>query len=416
MNYSEAIEYISTVETLGIRLGIDCTKNLLARLGNPQNSIKILHIAGTNGKGSVSCFLTNILIAAGYQVGTFNSPAVFEYNEKILFNNTPITNDDVAKYITAVAEERDKMKFEGLELPTAFELEFAAALLYFKDKDCTFGVLECGLGGKTDATNAVDKKELAVITSISLDHTGLLGDTLEKIASEKFGIVKNCPLITYRQRDEVMGVLGKAEELILCDEPRLIDRDEDGQTVSYKGLSYRMKMFGSYQAVNCALAIESAHYLATRGYPVSTECIKKGILSSMWKGRMQIIHKNDKTYILDGAHNPDGAMTLTQELKATFKDVKKCFIFGMFKDKDVDGVLCHIGSIADEFIAVKPPTSRGLDETELLQKCLSYSPHSEKCNSIENAITKTKTCNCELIVVCGSLSLLSPAYDAITKL
>ena len=238
MIYSQAVDYISSVEKFGIKLGLDTVKILLARLGNPQKSLKFLHIAGTNGKGSVSCFLTNILLASGYSVGTFNSPSVFGYNERYLFDNKPMSDDDVAKYITVVASEREKMAQDGLDIPSAFELEFAAAMLYFKDKGCDFAVLECGLGGRLDATNSIEDKELAVITSISYDHTAILGDTLSKIANEKFAIVKNCPLITYRPCDEVMNVLGKANDLILCYEPKLLTSNSDGQTMIDKGEIY----------------------------------------------------------------------------------------------------------------------------------------------------------------------------------
>lgn len=404
------------MEKFGIKLGLDTVKTLLARLGDPQKSLKFLHIAGTNGKGSVSCFLTNILLASNYSVGTFNSPSVFGYNERYLFNNKPMSEDDVAKYITIVADERQKMSQEGLDLPSAFELEFAAAMLYFRDKGCDFAVLECGLGGRLDATNSIESKELAVISSISYDHTAILGDTLSKIASEKFAIVKDCPLITYRQCDEVMEILGKADDLILCDKPTLLTSDADGQSMLYKDKTYSLKQLGKYQLVNCSLAIESALCLASKGYAVTLESIKKGVAQSVWKGRLQLIRKGDKAFLLDGAHNEDGAKVLAQELATTFKDMKKCFVFGMYKDKDIDGVLGNIGGLADQFIAVKPPSPRGLDENITYQKCLAYTPDSSKSDNIEDAITMAYSGKCDLIVVCGSLSILSPAYDAITKL
>lgn len=416
MIYSQAVEYISGVEKFGIKLGLDTVKTLLARLGNPQKSLKFLHIAGTNGKGSVSCFLTNILLASGYSVGTFNSPSVFGYNERYLFDNTPMSNEDVAKYVTRVAQEREKMRQEGLNLPSAFELEFAVAMLYFRDKKCDFTVLECGLGGRLDATNAIDEKELAIITSISYDHTAILGDTLSKIAGEKFAIVKGCPLITYRQCDEVMTVLGKADDLILCDEPKLVESNSDGQIMLYKGETYRLQQLGKYQLVNCSLAVQSALYLASKGYNITSESIKKGVAQSIWKGRLQKICKGGKVFLLDGAHNEDGAKVLAQELTTTFKDMKKCFVFGMFKDKDVDGVLKHIGVLADKFIAIKPPTPRGLDESVTCEKCLAYTPNSIKCDNIRDAILQAYDCEQDLIVVCGSLSILSPAYDAIKQL
>ena len=416
MIYSKAVEYISGVEKFGIKLGLETVKTLLARLDNPQKSLKFLHIAGTNGKGSVSCFLTNILLASGYRVGTFNSPSVFNYNERYLFNNKPMSDDDVAKYVTIVANEREKMAQEGLDLPSAFELEFAVSMLYFKDKGCDFAVLECGLGGRLDATNVIESKELAIITSLSYDHTAILGDTLSQIAKEKFAIVKNCPLITYRQCDEVMDVLGKANDLILCDKPTLVSSDVNGQTMIYKGEDYRLKQLGRYQLVNCSLAIQSALYLANKGYSVTVDSIKKGVENSVWKGRLQKICKGDKIFLLDGAHNPDGAKVLAEELATTFNDYKKCIVFGMFKDKDIDGVLRYVGPLADEFVAIKPPLPRGLDEDVTYRKCLEYTPHCQKSQDIEEAIAIGYKSHCDLIVVCGSLSIISPTYQVINKL
>ena len=416
MIYSKAVEYISGVEKFGIKLGLDTVKTLLARLDNPQDSLKFLHIAGTNGKGSVSCFLTNILIESGYRVGTFNSPSVFGYNERYLFNNSPMSDDDVANYVSLVANEREKMAQEGLDLPSAFELEFAVAMLYFKDKGCDFAVLECGLGGRLDATNVIDKKELAIITSISYDHTAILGDTLQEIAKEKFAIVKDCPLITYRQCVEVMSVLTKASQLILCDEPKLIKSDANGQTMLYRGVEYSLKQLGRYQLVNCSLAIQSALYLAQKGYDVTIESIQSGVAKSVWKGRLQKVIKNNKTFLLDGAHNPDGAKVLAEELATTFKDMKKCIVLGMFKDKDIDGVLQNIGPLADRFIATRPPSPRGLDEDITYKKCLAYTSQCEKSQDIATAIAKAYVSDCDLIVVCGSLSILSSAYDTVKKL
>lgn len=416
MIYEKAVEYARNLEKSGIKLGLECVKALLARFDNPQNSLKFLHIAGTNGKGSTSCFLTNILIANGFSVGTFNSPSVFEYNERFLLDNKPMSNDDVAKYISIVAQERDKMESQGLALPSAFEVEFVAALLYFKDRKCDFVVLECGLGGRLDATNAIDSKELAIMTSVSLDHTAILGDTLSQIAEEKLHIVKNCPLITYRQSDEVMRVLNKAQDIIICDTPTLVESNAGGQKMLYNGEIYSMRQIGKYQLINCSLAIQSALYLASKGYDITVQNIKIGVERALWKGRLQQIKVGDKTFLLDGAHNPDGAKALCQELTTTFANMRKCVVIGMFKDKDVDATLAHIGIAADEIIAVKPPTPRGLDEEVLYSKCLKYTSACKSCKDITSAIIQAYSGNCQLIVVCGSLSILAPALEEINKL
>lgn len=416
MNYQQAIRYVENMEKAGMKLGLATVKELLARLNNPQDDLKVLHIAGTNGKGSTSCFLTNILVESGYRVGTFNSPSVFGYNEKILFNAVPISNGDAAKYLSAVKTAVDKMQQEGLNIPSAFEIEFAAALLYFKDMKCDFAVLECGLGGKDDATNAIDNKVLAIITSISFDHTAILGNTLKDIAQNKFAIVKNCPLVTYDQGDEIMGVLSKAGRLLLCDTPLSLSSGANGQTMQYKGETYCLRQLGKYQLTNCSLAIESALYLSSQGYSITPQSIKAGVAKSLWKGRLQKLAVGGKTFLLDGMHNEGGAKELAEELKSHFSDMKKCFVFGMFKDKDSDKVLQYIGSLADRFITVTPPTERGLNGKILAQKCMRYTDRCTYCGSMQSAIDKAYDGEEELVVVCGSLSILSDALRCINAI
>jgi len=414
--YSQAVEYMSQMEKFGSVYGLDTVKSLLHRLGNPQNSLKFIHIAGTNGKGSTSCFISNILISSGYKVGTFNSPSVFGYNERFLIDGRPIDDESVAKYVSAVADERQRMKDQGANLPTAFELEFAIAMLYFKDSGCDIAVLECGLGGRLDATNAIPDKEIAVITSISYDHTAILGNTLGEIAAEKAAIVKDCPLVTFRQCEEVMHALSSAKNIILCDEATLLNADRNGQTFEYKGCVYNTRQLGKYQLQNCSLAIECALQLRKKGYRISDQNIIDGVANSLWKGRLQKVEQNGKLYILDGTHNPDGARALSEELQANFSDEKKCFVFGMFADKDVDGVLSHIGKIADEFLTVKPPSARGLSQNAMLDKCIAYNRNSIACDSISQAIRKAEQSQCSLVVICGSLSLLKDALETINTL
>ena len=416
MFYKEAVDYIENLEKFGSVYGLDTVRVLLDRLDNPQNSLKFVHIAGTNGKGSTSCFVTNILLQSGYRVGTFNSPSVFGYNERYLLDNSPIDDNSVAKYITQVAQVRDEMINDGLNAPTAFEVEFAVAMLFFKDSKCDFAVLECGLGGRLDATNSIPRKEVAIITSISFDHTAILGNTLQAIASEKAAIVKDCPLVTYRQCDEVMSVFEKVDDLRVCPTARLLSSGKDGQTFEYDGEIYSIRQLGEYQLQNCSLAIECAKILASKGYKISNDDIKVGVAGALWKGRLQIVSKGEKTFLLDGAHNPDGAKVLAQELKRNFMTERKCFVFGMFADKDIDGVLANIGDLADRFIAIKPTSKRGLDEQITLEKCLKYTPCSISCKTMSEAIKTAYESDCDTIIVCGSLSILNSALKEINKL
>ena len=414
--YKQAVDYILNIEKFGSSYGLETVSALLQRLGNPQNNLKFVHIAGTNGKGSTSCFITNILIESGYKTGTFNSPSVFGYNERYLIDGKPVDDDSIAKYITIVAEERAKMQQEGLTLPTAFELEFAVAMLIFNDKHCDIAVLECGLGGRLDATNVIPDKLAAVITSISFDHTAILGNTLKEIATEKFAIVKDCPLITFNQCDEVMQVFEKAHDLRLTHPVKLIESSKDGQTFVYDGAKYHIKQLGGYQLQNCSLAIECASVLKEKGLNITSDSIKRGIENSYWKGRLQKIRKNGKTFILDGTHNPDGAKVLADELKLNFSDMTKCFVFGMFKDKDMDGVLSHIGPLADCFITITPSSERGQDNKITLSKCLEYTKNSCCADDMQSAICTAYNKDYPLIIVCGSLSILSSALQAINDI
>lgn len=416
MNYKQSIEYIKEMEKQGMKLGLDVIRELLSRLGNPQDTLKILHIAGTNGKGSTSCFLTNILKESGYKVGTFNSPSVFGYNERILQDGCPISDEDVAKYISIVRRQADQMQLDGYLTPSAFEIEFAAALVYFKDTKCDFAVLECGLGGRDDATNVIEKKLLAIITSISYDHTALLGGTLSDIAQNKFAIVKDCPLVTYRQCKEVMDVFGAANRLILCDEPISVSHSSSGQVMQYKGEKYLLNQLGKYQLTNCALAIEGALYLAQIGFAITPQTVKVGVEKSLWKGRLQKITVDKKTFLLDGAHNPDGAKALAQALQDDFADMKICFVLGVFKDKDSDGMLKEIGGLAERSFAVTPTSPRGLDSNVLVEKCRKYTEYSASCDNIKSAIFQAYASDCDLIVVCGSLSILADALDSINQI
>lgn len=305
---------------------------------------------------------------------------------------------------------------DGLNAPTAFEVEFAVAMLFFNDSKCDFAVLECGLGGRLDATNSIPHKEVAIITSISFDHTSILGNTLQAIANEKVAIVKDCPLVTFRQCDEVMSVFSKVDDLRVCPTAHLISSGKDSQTFEYNGETYTIRQLGEYQLQNCSLAIECAHILASKGYKISNGDVKVGVANALWKGRLQLINKKNKTFLLDGAHNPDGAKVLAQELKSNFSLAKKCFVFGMFADKDVDGVLENIGGLADRFIAIKPASKRGLDEKITLEKCLKYTPCSISCNAMSEAIAKSYQSDCDMIIVCGSLSILNSALSEINKL
>ncbi|HKL94199.1 MAG TPA: folylpolyglutamate synthase/dihydrofolate synthase family protein [Clostridia bacterium] len=419
MNYLEAVDFITNVEKFGSVFGLETVRELLRRLGNPDKNLRFVHIAGTNGKGSVSSYLTSILVEAGYKVGTFNSPSVFCYNERYLVNGIQIDDETVARLLSVVRDARAQMETLGLALPTAFEIEFAVALLWFAECKCDIVVLETGLGGRLDATNVIEKKELAIITSIGLDHTKILGDTVAKIAAEKVAIVKDCPLVTFCQSDEVMKVLSCVKDLRLAETPESICDSLSGQVFELNGKRYAISMLGSHQLENASLVVKACEVLSEKGFEICETALKNGLLKAKWAGRMEILSvtadnsKQTKTIILDGAHNPDGARILQNALSHYFKEKKIALVFGMFADKDVEAVANAICKGKEKIIMVTPPSKRGLNASELEKIALQYCSKTLVAKTIEEGVCMAIESDCEVVCVCGSLSILSAARKEI---
>ena len=288
MFYEEAVDYIRRIESDGSDYGLERERELLDAMGSPDRSFGIVHVAGTNGKGSVCAMLTSVFVAAGYRTGTYNSPSVLRYNERFLLDGVPFSDDKVSAYMTAVRDA--VLRERGLRSsapdgegraramkefrPTAFEQETALALSAFAAEGCDLAVLETGLGGRWDATNAVSDKLLAVIAKIGLDHCALLGDTLGEIAAEKAAIIKGeavtCP--QEREAAEVLYPLARVSGV-----PRLISRSPAGQRFEYKGEEYLIRLLGEHQLLNAALAIEAAESVRKAGYPIPQSAVKEGL-------------------------------------------------------------------------------------------------------------------------------------------
>ncbi len=418
MNYSECVAYMQNMSKFGTVLGLDTIKALLARLDNPQKGLKCVHVAGTNGKGSVCAYLTKILTLAGYKVGTFNSPAVFSYNERFLINGKAVSDELVTKYINRVAQERDIMEKQGSKnLPTSFEIEVAAAFLMFKEEKCDIAVVETGMGGRLDATNVIDPEDklLSIITSISFDHTEYLGNTLQAIAKEKFGIVTNT-LITFEQNPEVMEVFNKAPKLILTKEAKMSIATLSGIAFTYKGHFYRLSMLGEHQIQNATLAIEAAKKLKWLGYnKITKDVIQEGLYKTNWPGRLEKFKVNNKIVILDGAHNPSGARTLHDAIKLHCPNTSISYVFGAFKDKDINGVLYAMRDLLSTMYIAKAPTDRGLDVDSLKTICSKYSNNVITNASIKQALENALKDDSKVVVVFGSLSILSEALETIKE-
>ena len=322
MESNKAEEYFYGFQNHFMDFGLDNLKKFMRELGDPQEKIRIIHIAGTNGKGSVSAYMSAILEQSGCRVGRYNSPAVFEKLENISINGKKITKHQFARQVEKMKPAIERAA-EQNRLPTVFEMETALAYLWFAEEDCDAAVIECGLGGKFDATNVTNAEVLSIITSISMDHTAVLGGSLREIAQAKAGIIKkNVPCVTFLQEKEIREVLWKeAEEkhslLIEVDRGKIerLKSSLDAQSFRYGSDScpqqdYTIKMAGIYQTENAALAVEAAHILQKTGFFISGKQITEGLKKAYMPGRFQVIHTGDPLIILDGAHNPDAALRL----------------------------------------------------------------------------------------------------------
>lgn len=426
MFYKDAIDWISNIERAGVDLGLERERELLDLLGSPDKDLNIVHIAGTNGKGSVTAYLTAVLVSACIKVGTFNSPSVFEYNERFLLNGSPLTGGLIAKYFTIVRDtiEKEQARRKELDLPsftpTAFEIETAVALLCFKEEKCEVVVLEAGLGGRWDATNAVKDKLFSIITPINYDHCNYLGNTLTEIAGEKADIIlKNA--ITCRQDDEVMDVIKarvKAQKgvLTVAGQPTLLAEDIEGQAFEYKGKTYFIGLLGEHQLINASMAIEGIFALQTLGFDITNDHLKYGLASAEWKARFEIIgeHNNrfnlifprGKLLVLDGGHNPQGAEVLANSLKRYFGGMRIHIVMGVLKDKDYKKMIPILAPLATKISTVTPSSPRALTAEELADEIKSQGYKAEPYALVPLAVQQALgDFYGEIIVLTGSLSL-----------
>lgn len=373
MTYEEAIAFIHGTHKFGSKLGLDNIKTLLTRLGSPQNDLKFIHVAGTNGKGSTCAFIHSILVEAGYLTGLYTSPYIETFNERMRVNHTLIEPDELGILTAEVKDKIDEMVAEGLNHPTEFEVVTAIAMLYFKKSHCDFVVLEVGLGGRLDATNVIDMPLVSVITPIDFDHMEYLGSTLEAIATEKGGIIKRGGItVISPQAMESQKVLfeicQKNENTcvqVSFESLKMKTLNIGKLEFEYKDNAYESKLFAPYQAENAAVAIETIDILRNKhAVQIADTDVFEGIKKAKWIGRLEVLCDRP-IIIIDGAHNLHGVRGLARSLDALNHGTKIIGIMGTLKDKDVHGILDVILPYLTGVITTKPNNPRALSAAAL---------------------------------------------------
>ncbi len=421
MNYKESLKYITDTHKFGMKLGLDSTRKLLELLGNPQDNLNVIHVAGTNGKGSVCSFISNILKEEGYKVGLYTSPYLETFTERIRVNGENIPEKDVARIITLIKDKIEIMVSEGYSSPTEFEIVTAMALYYYNEQKMDYVVLEVGLGGRYDSTNVIKNPLVSVLVSISFDHIGVLGNTIGKIAYEKAGIIKeNGTAIVYKQVKEAEDVVKEVCENqnatyievnfdnILVKKSDIYSQVYDCTIMDEKFENMEIKLIGEHQINNSIVALNIAKFLRdNKNVKISNESIKNGLLTTKWAGRIEKIMEKPM-FIIDGAHNEDGAKSLCKSLEKNFPDKKLTLLIGMLADKDIDSVLKILMPKFNKVITTTPDSDRAISSEELKNKISMYIDDVISIENIEDAVKYTldNAKEDEVIISAGSLYMI----------
>lgn len=375
MTYEEALRYIHSVDWKGSRPGLERISILTERLGHPEDSLRFIHIAGTNGKGSTSAMLASILKSAGYRVGLYTSPYVERFNERIVYDGEPISDDDLARDTETV-----KAAAEGMEdAPTEFELITAVAFVYYRRMGCDYVVLECGLGGRWDATNVIHTSVLSVITGIALDHCAILGDTTAKIAAEKAGIIKpGVPVLFGEGDDDAEEVIRKTAEArgslyTRTDFSKIseIRPTLDGTTFCFGERTVKIALPGLYQTRNTATVLTAVDLLRAEGVDLPEDAVTQGLAAARWKARFEILAR-DPLVIYDGAHNPQGIEGAVENIRAILSprtsDGRVTLLMGVMADKEHERMIGMLAPLASHVTTVTPANARSLDAAEVARE------------------------------------------------
>lgn len=405
MTYPEAIQFLYGLRLFGAKFGLENSFKLAQLAGNPQNALRFIHVAGTNGKGSVCAMLESVYRASGLRAGLFTSPHLVSFRERIQINRQFISEADVVRHVEALKPLLNN--FPEDHSPTFFEVVTIMALRHFAEQKCELVIWETGLGGRLDATNIVTPLA-SVITNIGIEHSEWLGDTVEKIAAEKAGIIKpGVPAVT-------AAVRGHGLEVI---EAMARERGSPFTAIGATNLhqppldSINLPLHGPHQRINAALALRTAQVLSGE-IPVSDNALRAGLSSVDWPGRMHRVQTaSGQTFLLDGAHNPDGAEALRIALQEEFPDTKPAMIFGVFRDKDSTSMCHSLTPLAGRILLTPVHSERSEDPSKLVAACRESNPSAEikVCGSLEEALQKVASA--PFVVIAGSLYLVGEAME-----
>ncbi|MGB7605251.1 MAG: folylpolyglutamate synthase/dihydrofolate synthase family protein [Lutisporaceae bacterium] len=429
MNFEETLNYIESSMRFGCRPGLERTAKLLEMLGNPHKKVKLIHIAGTNGKGSTTAIISNILKHAGYRVGAYTSPHLYKITERMVINGEQISEEHFVKYANMVIDKIKFMEENNMEVPTQFEMLTAMAFLYFEEMKVDAAAIEVGLGGMYDATNVIDSV-LAVITSISYDHTDILGDTIEKIATEKAGIIKDNTTVVlypqlYKEAEKIVEAkcIEKNAKLVKVDieQGKLIEFDILAQSFDYiygeiKLRGLKVPLLGDHQIKNSTVAVTAAIELSKLGYNIKEEHIRSGLETVVWPCRLSVVSK-EPFIIIDGAHNEDGVNSLKSAIIKYLSDKNIILVIGMLGDKNYSYAVQELAPLAYKIIASEPISPRALKAekmADMIRKCnTNVEAEADIIKAIE--IAKKSADKNSVILICGSLYLAGSAYEYLTK-
>lgn len=420
MNYNDAINYINDKNKFGSKLGLETIEKLMELLGNPQNELKYIHVGGTNGKGSTSSFLSNALITTGYKVGLFTSPYIERFNERIKIDGLDIPDETLGRLTSLIKDKIKIMIDNGFEHPTTFEIVTAIAFMYFKEENVDYVILEVGIGGRLDSTNIIPPSMAIVLTTIDYDHIDVLGNTLEEIAYEKAGIIKDKSLvIAYPQKPEVLEIIKNESKLKNADFYEFPMENISSKSITEYGSKFdftygeeslneiKISMLGEYQIYNAGLAITTLLLLRKKGLvEITDEKIKEALKNTKWPGRLEVMKRNP-TFLIDGAHNVQGARQLVKALDL-FEYDRLILGIGILEDKDSSHMVELLAPKADQIIVTEVNMPRKLDGEKLAKEIGKHNENIIIEKNVEKAVRKSLELAGEkdMIIFAGSLYLI----------